>query len=664
MWPNFFPKLHPGREKFAPFRQCVSVFALFAISACQPENSALSPEAATVQRQHIYRQLEILENQLPTVITEDQYGTPTANPRNWLRGSEVPSPGGFENLRVRRIIAIEELSELQAPQADAPDFSAFWEIHGAYIRAGNVSRFGHGQIGLIYSRPYPIDHLSGPHLEALHLLDTLNAGADTTDFAMLLGSLPELAIDIRNAQRRLGLGSVSGVALPASALTQMSSAIRNSAFASDDAFASWIETWRAAETEDAPYSDWAVQLTEGLQDLILPEMIELSVLLDTQIEAQSASIPSAQMSSGYYDAHIQQVTSGLADGEACYNDAARLAAATQADFLQILEQNWNSHFEPDEEGITLTDEVAIPENPLDALLLWQTRTPLVPPPPLPEPVLDPETGAPLPQAAAEIVLPDAFIAFQNALDHLSSFLAAYSVQRLPQYDLTPIVPPPTRRNVSPIVPDRLFTPPDTNQIRSSVPLAVSTAFLDVHPMALSIMDILATYYPGHAYRALKEERREDMPLLSRRIGTLAFDLGWPIYSLSVLSDRAAFNDAPQLEAAMLYRRLEAFTEAEAEAGFLLGALTESEAVSLMVDRLGISPADALDRLLTFQVEPGLGCAATEGFLTFANMRERAHGVLGNRLNIRDFHEILLAPGSRPLQLVERDVDEWIATQVN
>ncbi|HBH89175.1 MAG TPA: hypothetical protein DDY27_04690, partial [Hyphomonadaceae bacterium] len=86
--------------------------------------------------------------------------------------------------------------------------------------------------------------------------------------------------------------------------------------------------------------------------------------------------------------------------------------------------------------------------------------------------------------------------------------------------------------------------------------------------------------------------------------------------------------------------------------------------NLLTARLGISEAEARERLQTFKAEPGLGCAATEGYLIFASLRERARGVLGNRLNIRDFHDVLLSTGSRPLALVERDIDSWIATQVN
>ena len=115
---------------------------------------------------------------------------------------------------------------------------------------------------------------------------------------------------------------------------------------------------------------------------------------------------------------------------------------------------------------------------------------------------------------------------------------------------------------------------------------------------------------------------------------------------------------------MLYQRLVTFTEAEAEIGLMTGTMSEDEAANLLTTRLGISEDDARERLQTFKAEPGLGCAATEGYVMFSSLRDRARGVLGNRLNIRDFHDVLLSTGSRPLALVERDVDNWIASQVN
>ena len=664
MQANFFSKLRPSREKFAPLRLSAGSIALLALAACQPERGALSPEAAAVQRQNLYIQLEQLEAQLPQPIPLDLYGIPTRNPRVWLRDTGVPGPAAFENARVRRIIAMEELSDLQAPEADAPDFNAFWEIHGAYVRAGEVSRFSHGQTGLIYSRPYPIDQLSGPHLAALDIMGVLQLDYETADVPMLLGLLPEISNDIRSAHRRLAMDAVSGVVPPEDILRDVTEQITRSPFASETAFEAWRAQWEALETEEFPRSDWTIQLAEGVERLLLPEMTALLATIEAL--PQTASLDAtAGATSAYYDALLQQVTSGVADAEDCLFNAQRLAEETEAAFDQLLFDHWNDHAPLDDEGNALLDNVAIPDNPLRAMMVWQQRAPLVPPPAAPAPDAEGQPVAPPTPEAAEDAPPESFVNFERALEHLSSYLAAYSVQRLPEYELTPVLPPETPpRGPAPPVPEQLYDAPSSFEIFDTVPLRVSTAFLEANPMALSVVDILQTYYPGHAFREMKEERREDLPLLSRELRTLAFDLGWPAYALDVLARRSAFEDAPQLETAMLYQRLVIFTEAEAEIGLLTGTMSEDDAANLLTTRLGIADADARERLQTFKAEPGLGCAATEGYLIFTSLRERARGVLGNRLNIRDFHDVLLLTGSRPLALVERDVDNWIASQVN
>ena len=192
---------------------------------------------------------------------------------------------------------------------------------------------------------------------------------------------------------------------------------------------------------------------------------------------------------------------------------------------------------------------------------------------------------------------------------------------------------------------------------------MSLTGLNALPLSVSLIRILEATDPGHRMRLFRTDAREDRPQIARDLSVLSYDLGWMLYSVHALADRGAFDDAPQLEAAMLYRRLEWLAEAETETGFLSESWTEQAAIDNLIYRLGVSRSEASDRLLRMRAEPGFGCAALEGYNALVLLRERAEGVLGNRFNVRDFHDVILSEGSRPLALVERDVDDWIAAQV-
>jgi uncharacterized protein (DUF885 family) len=49
-------------------------------------------------------------------------------------------------------------------------------------------------------------------------------------------------------------------------------------------------------------------------------------------------------------------------------------------------------------------------------------------------------------------------------------------------------------------------------------------------------------------------------------------------------------------------------------------------------------------------------------LKIVELRERARTALGNRFDIREFHDIVLKDGAVPLAILEENVDAWIAAK--
>ncbi|XP_061194163.1 uncharacterized protein LOC133202364 [Saccostrea echinata] len=69
----------------------------------------------------------------------------------------------------------------------------------------------------------------------------------------------------------------------------------------------------------------------------------------------------------------------------------------------------------------------------------------------------------------------------------------------------------------------------------------------------------------------------------------------------------------------------------------------------------------IDRYLTW---PGQACAYKIGELKIKELRERAKNALGSKFDIRDFHSIVLKDGALPLNILEKNVDQWIAETKN
>ncbi len=61
----------------------------------------------------------------------------------------------------------------------------------------------------------------------------------------------------------------------------------------------------------------------------------------------------------------------------------------------------------------------------------------------------------------------------------------------------------------------------------------------------------------------------------------------------------------------------------------------------------------------YVVNPGQACSYMIGQLKIVELREKARAALGSRFSIREFHTVVLATGSVPLELLERQIDAYI-----
>lgn len=167
--------------------------------------------------------------------------------------------------------------------------------------------------------------------------------------------------------------------------------------------------------------------------------------------------------------------------------------------------------------------------------------------------------------------------------------------------------------------------------------------------------------PGHVMAGDIQARQTGTPKFRRAGGYVAFNEGWALYAELLCKEMGAY---PDIAADFMRLDAELFRAARlvVDTGIHAQGWTEDQAVNYMIKTGGQSPESARSEVRRYITLPGQATGYKIGMLKIMELRGKAQAALGAKFNIKQFDDLIIAEGSQPLPILERRVNDWIASK--
>jgi uncharacterized protein (DUF885 family) len=164
--------------------------------------------------------------------------------------------------------------------------------------------------------------------------------------------------------------------------------------------------------------------------------------------------------------------------------------------------------------------------------------------------------------------------------------------------------------------------------------------------------------PGHHMQIAIATEEESLPRFRRLGGYSAYSEGWGLYS-ERLGKELGFYADPYSEFGRLALELHRAVRLVVDTGLHAKRWTRAQTIRYHVENSPTSEDAAVRATERYILNPGQATSYMIGMLKIVELRERAAAALGERFDLREFHDLVLRTGAVPLTVLESEVQRWI-----
>lgn len=167
--------------------------------------------------------------------------------------------------------------------------------------------------------------------------------------------------------------------------------------------------------------------------------------------------------------------------------------------------------------------------------------------------------------------------------------------------------------------------------------------------------------PGHHLQIARAHELGNLPMFRRFGEYTAFIEGWGLYAESLGDDMGLYADPYSKYGQLTYDMWRA-VRLVVDTGIHAKHWTRDQAIKYFMDNAPKAELDIVNEVDRYIAWPGQALAYKIGQLKIQELRARAHQQLGADFDLKAFHDVVLGSGPLPLDILERNVDQWIQEQ--
>ncbi|WP_346838412.1 DUF885 domain-containing protein [Microbulbifer sp. SAOS-129_SWC] len=243
-----------------------------------------------------------------------------------------------------------------------------------------------------------------------------------------------------------------------------------------------------------------------------------------------------------------------------------------------------------------------------------------------------------------------------------SYIAKRIDYRLPGFfgklPRTPYGIVPVPDEIAPIYTTASYNPPAIGGVHGGA-MWVNTYALDQRPLYELPALTLHEAVPGHHLQGALAQEMQNVPQFRRNFYLSAFGEGWALYAERLGKEMGIYQTPYENFGRLSYEMWRA-CRLVIDTGIHSQHWTRQQAIDYLTNNTALSEANVraeVDRYISW---PGQALAYKMGEIKIRELRAEAEKALGDKFDLRKFHDAVLANGALPLSMLEEQMDRFVA----